>query len=172
MFMLSERFIMALCTKPPIPFVGEAGRSLAELRRACEDDIVGVRPSVVLVCSVSALDAVSDTEVGGFEKSLLRLLWSESEVVVDILLLQAPLSLPESSLVGSSEVTLSGAGLMSLVGSIEPSLDMPGRPLRPPTTLSEPFESSLLRLYAALPMPRSAVCLKNDGSLAPRDAAI
>lgn len=39
-------------------------------------------------------------------------------------------------------------------------------------TLSAPLESSLLRLYAALPIPRSAVCLNHDGSLAPKDAAI
>lgn len=155
-----------------MPFVGEAGPSFAELRRAWDDDIVGVRPRVVLVCSVSAFEAVSDTEVGGLEKSLLCLLWSESEVVVDILLLHAPLSLAESSFDGSSEVTLSGAGLISLLGSVEPSFDMPGSPLRPLMTLSEPSESSLLLLYAALPMPRSAVCLKKEGSLAPNDAAI
>lgn len=53
-----------------MPFVGEEGRS----RRACEEDIVGVRPSVVLVCSVSALEAVSDTDAGGFESSVLLLL--------------------------------------------------------------------------------------------------
>jgi len=142
---------------------------LAELRRAWEDDIVGVRPRVALLYSMSAFEAVSDTEAGGFEKSLLRLLWSESEVVADILLLHAPLPLVEPSFEGSSEVTLSGAGL---VGSIEPSLDMPGSPRRSPMILSDPFESSLLLLYAALPMPRSAVCLKKAGSLAPSCAAI
>ena len=45
---LSDRFIMALCTKPPIPFVGEAGRSnLSGEIRPCEGDIAKPRVSAV-----------------------------------------------------------------------------------------------------------------------------
>jgi len=46
LFTLSDRFIMALCTKPPIPFVGDAGRSsLSGDIRPCEGDIARARPS-------------------------------------------------------------------------------------------------------------------------------
>lgn len=37
---------MALCTKPPMPFVGDAGRSsLSGEIRPCEGDIARARPS-------------------------------------------------------------------------------------------------------------------------------
>jgi hypothetical protein len=55
---LSDLFIIALCTKPPMPLVGDAGRSEVVARRACEDNIVGVWPSVD--CSLSVLDVRSD----------------------------------------------------------------------------------------------------------------
>ena len=46
LFTLSDLFIMALCTKPPIPFVGEAGRSnLSGEIRPCEGDIARPRGS-------------------------------------------------------------------------------------------------------------------------------
>lgn len=72
----------------------------------------------------------------------------------------------------ASERTLSeGAGLASRVGSPDASRDMPGSPLLPEDVLSAAI-SSLFRLYAAFPTPRSAVCLNHDGSRDPKDAAI
>ena len=56
---LSERFMIALCTKPPMPFVGDGGRSGALASRACEEDIDNVRPRST--CSSSVVeDARSD----------------------------------------------------------------------------------------------------------------
>ena len=52
LFTLSERFIMALWTKPPMPFVGELGRSGAFAIRACEDDVLSVRLRVDWSASV------------------------------------------------------------------------------------------------------------------------
>ena len=73
-----------------------------------------------------------------------------------------------------SDVTLSGGGngLLSFTGSLEFSCDRPGRPLRPDTKLSLDVPSSLLLLYAAFPIPLSAVCLNHAGSRDPNDAAI
>ena len=73
----------------------------------------------------------------------------------------------------TSDFTLSDvAGLLSLARSTDESRGKAGRPLLPDTTLSPDSVSSLLFLYAALPRPLSAVCLNQDGSLAPSDAAI
>lgn len=72
-----------------------------------------------------------------------------------------------------SDLTLSdGAGVYVLDGSGGSSRDMPGRPLLPENILLPEVPSSLSLLYAALPRPRSAVCLNHDGSLAAREAAI
>ena len=41
LFTLSDLFIIALCTKPPMPFVGDAGRSsLSGEIRPCDGDIL------------------------------------------------------------------------------------------------------------------------------------
>ena len=91
------------------------------------------------------------------ENRLLETLLSRTEPVRDVV----------------SDVTLSArAGLPLLAGSIEDSRDMPGRPLLPDAVFSPGVVSSLLRLYAALPAPLSAVCLNHDGSRDPSDAAI
>lgn len=92
-------------------------------------------------------------------RSLLGLL-SETEGAADDLTLPVSLSRTESNLEGLSEVLLSGAGLVFCSGSVELSFDMPGKPLRPVKTSSPSLGSSLLFLYAALPIPLSAVCLK------------
>lgn len=91
-----------------------------------------------------------------------------------LLPLENMLSRVDPPLVNISDLMLSDVcGLPMLSGSADESLDMPGRPLRPEETLSlEIVASSLLFLYAADPMPRSAVCLNHEGSRAPRDAAI
>jgi len=166
---LSERFIIALCTKPPMPLVGDAGRSLPAPIRAWDEDMVKVRPRPDW--SPSVTEALSETDAACLGISALCLLCSEIDVVVENLLLQAPLPLVEPAFDSPSEVTLSAAGLVSR-GSSEVSRDMPGSPLLPANTLSPPSCSSLLFLNAALPIPRSAVCLNQPGSLAPSDAAI
>lgn len=104
-------------------------------------------------------------------KSLLGLL-SATEGVAEDLTLAVSLSRTESNLDGVSDTTLSAAGLAARAGSADPCCDMPGKPLRPANTSSSPLVSSLLFLYAALPIPLSAVCLKYDGSRAPSEAAI
>lgn len=81
------------------------------------------------------------------------------------------LSLAELGREVASDRTSEGAGLPSRLALTEASLDMPGSPLLPEATLSDPA-SSLLLLYAAFPMPLSAVCLNHDGSREPNDAAI
>jgi hypothetical protein len=46
LFTLSDLFIIALCTNPPIPFVGDAGRSRRSGEiRPCVGDIAIARPS-------------------------------------------------------------------------------------------------------------------------------
>lgn len=56
---------MALCTKPPSPFVGEAGRSMrSPVTRPCEGDIASVR--LVEVDSVPYEELESD--VGGSKR--------------------------------------------------------------------------------------------------------
>lgn len=96
----------------------------------------------------------------------------EVEVPEYLLPLDSVLSRTEPPLDTKSDLRLSDAGGLRLSGSIEDSLDMPGRPRRPEKTLSAGDISSLLFLYAAEPTPRSAVCLNQDGSRAPREAAI
>lgn len=89
-----------------------------------------------------------------------------------LLLVENVLSRMEDPLVNGPDLASDRGGLPTLSGSAEDSLDMPGRPLLPDITLSPDGISSLLFLYAADPMPRSAVCLNHEGSRAPNDAAI
>ena len=49
---------------------------------------------------------------------------------------------------------------------------MPGSPRLPDVNVSLEAVSSAVFLYAAFPTPLSAVCLNQDGSLAPSEAAI
>jgi len=174
---LSDRFNIALCTKPPMPFVGEAGRSCELAMRACEEDMVSVRPT--LNCSLSATDdAVSDAgaafscsasaAIRDFRSGLLL-----TDVrAVEKRLLEKALSRIELGCDAVSDITLSeGAGLPPRADPVEVSLDMPGSPLLPDATLSPPPSSLVLR-YAAFPAPLSAVCLNHDGSRDASDAAI
>lgn len=93
--------------------------------------------------------------------------------VVENLLLEIALSRMELGRDEGSDITLSdGAGRSSFAVSVEGPLDMPGRPLRPDVKLPADVALSSLFLYAAFPTPRSAVCLNQDGSRDPKDAAI
>ena len=97
----------------------------------------------------------------------------EVEVAESLLLVfENVLSRIDDPLVKTSDLASDIGGLPKLSGSADDSLDMPGRPLLPDITFSLEGVSSLLFLYAADPMPRSAVCLNHEGSRAPSDAAI
>ena len=77
----------------------------------------------------------------------------------------------EPNLDGVSVVWVSAAGLCGLSGSLERSLVKPGNCLFC-KTLSVSDCSSLLRLYALDPTPRSAVWRNQDGSFASSSCAI
>lgn len=170
---LSDLFMKALCTNPPMPFVGDVGRSVAFASRACDDDMLGVRsrpdcsPSVVEIVRSDMGDAsacASSAATSDFRSGLL---------LVEVRVFEKALSRMEPVREVVSDFTLSdGAGLASLAGSTEASRDMPGRPRLPDTMLSPAVTSSLFFLYAALPTPLSAVCLNQVGSRAPNEAAI
>jgi hypothetical protein len=72
---------------------------------------------------------------------------------------------------GELERTLSGGGLL-MSDSVVESRDMPGSCLFPEIEPTSEAASSWLRLYAAEPAPLSGVCLNQDGSFAPNEAAI
>lgn len=89
-----------------------------------------------------------------------------------LLLFEKVLPRIEDPLVNGPDLASDKGGLPTLSGPAEDSLDMPGRPRLPDMTFSLESISSLLFLYAADPMPRSAVCLNHEGSRAPNEAAI
>jgi hypothetical protein len=95
----------------------------------------------------------------------------DRDVFVENRLLHAALPLTELPLDGELDLRLSGGGLEAS-GSAVDSRDKPGSCLLPdiePTSLGV---SSWLFLYAAEPMPLSAVCRKNEGSFERSDCAI
>jgi hypothetical protein len=175
---LSDRFIIALWTKPPMPLVGDDGRSVVFARRAWEEDMVNVllRPA----CSPSVTDEVF-SDIGEFfswpSSAAMRDLRSGlllvDERTVENAALEAVLFLTDPARDAVSELTLSeGAGLLALMGSVVVSRDMPGSPRLPDAKLSLDMESSLLLRYAALLKPLSAVCRNHEGSREPSEAAI
>lgn len=133
MLTLSDRFNIALCTNPPIPFVGDAGRS-GEIR-PCARDIVIPLPAPIR--SSASNESVSDGAASscdsangktGFESLTLS---PDMEVAFDILLLHAALPRTEPALEGELDRALSGGGLVASSDSTVDSLDMPGSCLRP-----------------------------------------
>jgi hypothetical protein len=154
-----------------MPFVGDAGRSLLPLTRACVELIVSVRPRVVE--SSSVVEALSDTD--GVDRGNSELVFprSEIDVVAENLLFEVALSFVEPDFEGTSEVTLTAPGLVLRAPVRAAPGDIPVSPRLPVATMSSLAGcSSLLFLKAALPTPRSAVCLNHPGSLAPSEAAI
>ncbi len=176
---LSLRFIIALCTKPPIPFVGELGRSAALARRACDDEIERFRLKSPC-CSVPVEEAWSDIGeacrcASSSARSDLRsaLLSVAFEGVAETRLLAMPLSRAEVVVDALSDPKLSaGVGPAGLDGSDAVSRARPGSTLLLEATLCPAEASSLLFRYAADPVPLSAVCRNHAGSLDPREAAI
>jgi len=135
--------------------------------------MVGVRPRpsgapLLLDPCGEASCWLSSAATSDFKSGLLGVV---DAVAVENRPLESPLLLTEPARDAVSDAE--GVGLLCrsflLSGSI--SRDMPGRPLRPDATVS-PTVSSLFFLYAADPVPLSAVCLNQEGSLAPSDAAI
>lgn len=177
---LSLRFSMALCTKPPMPFVGDAGRSRSGDMRPCVGDMASARAALALSPPstdepgsdgganfwesrsgigerVFAADSASPPDIDVFvEKRLFSMALPRTEPPRDP---------------GELERMLSGGGLL-ISGSTVDSRDMPGSCLLPDREPVSEALSSWLRLYAAEPAPRSGVCLNHDGSFEPSDAAI
>jgi len=96
------RFIIALCTKPPAPFVGDAGRSVGSEAGS-------------LTAALKRCESRGDNT--GFPSRALK---PEVEVTFENLLLNAELPRNEPALVGDSERSLSGGGLIA--GSASPDV--------------------------------------------------
>lgn len=181
---LSLRLSMALCTKPPMPFVGDADRSRSGDILPCVGDMASPRaarslspPSTDEPCSDGGAN-FWDSSTG---RGVLPLLAdSESPPEIDVLvekrllIMVLPRTEPPRE-PGELERTLSAGGLPTS-GSMVDSRDMPGNCLRPDTEpdiepVSEAVSSWVLR-KAADPLPPSGVWRKKAGSLAPNDAAM
>lgn len=142
-----------------MPFVGDGGRALTgDLRSRSK---VGG----------SSFGVSISMEAGG--DLILREPVSDALVVFEYLLpLQAALPLTELAREGEVERVSSGRGLVGLSDSIVDSRDMPGNLIVPDAGGASTTRSSWLLLYAAEPIPLSAVCLNHDGSLEPNASAI
>lgn len=184
---LSLRFMLALSTKPPMPFVGDADRSRSGDLLPCVGDMNGPRVapalsplSPVVPCSDGGAN-FCDSSVGmGDRVAAASASPPEMEVAVEKRLLMAVLARMEPPLdVGRLEGVLSVGGLASsgslldVVDSRETveSRDMPGSCLLPMDPVSDALSSSFF-LYAAAPLPPSADWRKYAGSFAPNEAAI
>lgn len=142
-----------------MPFVGDGGRALTgDLRSRSK---VGG----------SSFGASVSVEAGG--DLILREPVSEALVVFEYLLpLQAALPLTELAREGEIERASSRRGLVGLSDSTVDSRDMPGSLILPDAGGASTTRSSWLFLYAAEPIPLSAVCLNHEGSLEPSASAI
>ena len=184
---LSLRFMLALSTKPPMPFVGDTDRSRSGDILPCVGDICSPRVapalsplSPVVPCSDGGAN-FCDSSVGrGDRVAAASVSPPEIEVAAEKRLLMAVLPRIEPPLdVGRLEGVLSVGGLASsgslldIVDSREivESRDMPGSCLLPIEPASDASSSSFF-LYAAAPLPLSADWRKYAGSFAPNDAAI
>ena len=185
---LSLRFMLALRTKPPMPFVGDTGRSRSGDMRPCVGDMSGPRAapalsplSPVVPCSDGGAN-FCDSSVGkGDRVAAVSVSPPDIDVAAEKRLLIAVLRPIEPPLdVGRLEGVLPMGGLASSGSFVEmvdsrevvESRDMPGSCLLPDIDPASDALSSSFRLYAAEPMPRSAVWRKYAGSFAPNDAAI
>jgi hypothetical protein len=171
-----------------MPFVGDTGRSRSGDIRPCVGDMSGPRATPAL-SPLSPVVPVSDgganfcdSSVGrGDRVAAVSVSPPDMDVAAEKRLLMAVLRPREPPLdVGRLDGALSVGGLASsgsfvdIVDSREivESRDMPGSCLLPDIDPASEALSSSFRLYAAEPMPRSAVWRKYAGSFAPNDAAI
>lgn len=175
---LSLRLSMALCTKPPMPLVGDAGRSRSGEIRPCVGDMARARAalsaaSVEAACSEGGAN-FCDSSTGSGDLVLATASASPPDIEVlaekRLLSMALPRADPPRD-PGELERRLSGGGLL-ISGSTVDSRDMPGSCLLPDAEPASEVVSSWLRLYAAEPVPLSGVCLNHEGSFAPNDAAI
>lgn len=182
---LSPRFMLALRTKLPMPFVGDAGRSGDIL--PCVGDMSGSRappalspPSPVVPCCVGGANFCESSVGRGDRVAVVSMSPPDMDVAAEKRLLIVVLPRMEPPLeVGLLEGVLSVGGLASSGSLVEivdsretvESRDMPGSCLLPIDPLSEALSSSFF-LYAAAPLPLSADWRKYAGSFAPNEAAI
>lgn len=175
---LSLRLSMALCTKPPMPLVGEVERSRSGDILPCVGDMAIPRAARELSAS-SATELASDGGANFCESSRgsaepLLVTGSTSPPDMDVLLekrlLSTVLSRAEPAREpGELERALSGGGLLVSVavavtgsgsGSMVESRAMPGSCLLAASEAASDADSSWLFLYAAEPAPRSGVWRK------------
>lgn len=138
LFTLSLRFIMALCTNPPMPFVGDVGRSRSGDILPCVGDIaspriepVGSPPSIEEPCSDGGANfCESRVGRGDFNFPVGSASPPERDVLEEKRLLHAALPRTEPICEGELDRTLSGGGLVAS-GSTVDSRDMPGSCLLP-----------------------------------------
>lgn len=185
---LSLRLRLALSTKPPMPFVGDTGRSRSGDILPCAGDICGPRaapasspPSAVAPGSDGGANLCESSVGRGDRVAAGSASPPETDVAAEKRLLVAVLPRIEAPRdVGRLDGVLSVGGLASAGSFVEAvdsretveSRDMPGSCLLPDMDPASDALSSSLRLYAAEPMPRSAVWRKYAGSFAPSEAAI
>jgi hypothetical protein len=177
---LSLRLSMALCTKPPMPFVGDAERSRSGEILPWVGDMASARAARSL-SPPSTEEPCSEGGANFWESSIgrgVRPLTAESESPPDIevlvekrlLIMVLPRTEPPRE-PGELERTLSVGGL-PISCSVAESRDMPGNCRRPDTDPVSEAASSWFFLKAAEPLPPSGVCRKKAGSLAPKEAAM
>jgi hypothetical protein len=141
---LSLRLSMALCTKPPMPLVGEAGRSRSGEMRPCVGDMASARAAL---SPLSAMGLGSEGGANFCESSMGsgdRVLATDSvsppdsDVLAEKRLLSMALPRAEPPRdPGEFERMLPGGGLL-ISGSAVDSRDMPGSCLRPAAVDSAP----------------------------------
>ena len=177
---LSLRLSMALCTKPPMPLVGDTGRSRSGDILPCVGDMASPRAALVLSppstdepCSEGGANfCESSTGRGDRVFAMLSASPPDIDVFVEKRLLNIALPRTEPPREpGELDRMLSGGGLL-ISGSTVDSRDMPGSCLLPDMEPTSEALSSWFFLYAAEPTPLSGVCLNHVGSFAPSDAAM
>ena len=177
---LSLRLSMALCTNPPIPFVGDAERSRSGEILPWVGDMASVRaarslspPSTDEPCSEGGANFwESKTGRGVLPFTAESESPPEIEVLVEkrLLITVLPRTEPPRE-PGELERALSVGGLLISCSAVE-SRDMPGSCLLPDTDPVSEAVPSWFFLNAAEPLWPSAVCRKNAGSFAPNEAAM
>lgn len=176
LFTLSERFSIALCTKPPSPFVGDGGRSIRSGDiRPWEGDIANAR---LLGCRSPPCDDV-ESDDGGSNLWLCRVgngernpLADESDAEVECLRSKLDLLRVDPSSEGEIERNPSAGGLVSFGSSALGPRERPCKRTFSVEAVVSDRSSFCCFRYAADRSPRSRVCLNHDGSLVPNDRAI
>lgn len=175
---LSLRLSMALWTNPPMPLVGDAGRSGDIL--PCVGDMASPRteaavspPSTEELCSEGGAN-FWESRIGRGDRvfAIASASPPDIEVLVEKRLLNMALPRTEPPReAGELDRTLSGGGLL-ISGSMVDSRDMPGSCLFPEVEPMSETVSSWGFLRAAEATPRSGVWRNQVGSFAPNEAAI